>query len=171
MGEGLLRSSWSLEACGPGSFCFRSSRPNVSIHYSRYSLRLRWPQSGHYGRQSSRDPRSSTAVEQRLAARAHRVVRARPEPKPRSITTPRHRTRRRRRAFNTTDRSQERARRLPPSFPNKCNGSLIESLLQQGQKMATDCIASINRRAFPSSDTNASCELGSSPVHRACTRS
>ena len=25
--------------------------------------------------------------------------------------------------FNTTDRSQERARRLPPSFPNKCNGS------------------------------------------------
>ena len=34
--------------------------------------------------------------------------------------------------FNTTDRSQERARRLPPSFPNKCNGSLIESLLQQG---------------------------------------
>ena len=75
MGEGFLRSSWSLEACGPGSFCFRSSRPNVSIHYSRYSLRLRWPQRGHYGRQSSRDPRSSTAVEQRLAARAHRVVR------------------------------------------------------------------------------------------------
>ncbi|CAH0378896.1 unnamed protein product, partial [Pelagomonas calceolata] len=46
-----------------------------SIHYSRYSLRLRWPQRGHYGRQSSRDPRSSTAVEQRLAARAHWVVR------------------------------------------------------------------------------------------------
>ena len=36
---------------------------------------------------------------------------------------------------NTTDRSRElvpRARHLPPSFPNKCNGSLIESLLQQG---------------------------------------
>ena len=67
----------------------------------------------------------------RTTARSGLRIR-RPEPKPRATPDLAHERVDDVAPRNTTDRSQERARRLPPSFPNKCNGSLIESLLQQG---------------------------------------
>ena len=56
----------------------------------------------------------------------------RPEPKPRATPALAHERVDDVAPRNTTDRSQERARRLPPSFPNKCTGSARRPRRQQG---------------------------------------
>ena len=84
------------------------------------------------GRRRALDDAKADAISSaRTTARRGFRIR-RPEPKPRATPGLAHERVDDVAPHNTTDRLQERARRLPPSFPNKCTGSARRPRRQQG---------------------------------------